>query len=128
MSKRPSKLDRLMTQGRWVEANLDGYKLPYFAMPTPELQTELNEELEKKIRKQLKAAGFERICATRRDHPFHSAILRERVDILMDRYGNKTYRKPESIEAERQDLYEFARETQQQFTAPQDAWKRFTER
>jgi hypothetical protein len=123
-----TKLDRLLAQGTAVPVDIDGQKAAYFKMPTAELQTELNEALEKKIKQRLKASGFERICATQREHPFHSAILRERVDILMDRYGNKTYRTPEGIEAERQDLYEYAQETQQQFTAPEDAWKHFMER
>jgi hypothetical protein len=122
--KRQTKVDRLLAQGRLIEVDRDGRKVPCLKMPTPELQN----ALEKSIKKHLKETGFERICATQRQHPFHSAILRERVDTLMETWGRKAYRTPEGIEAERQDLYEYARETQQQYPAPEDAWKRFTER
>jgi hypothetical protein len=128
-SRKPqTKVDRLLAQGRLIEVDRDGRKVPCLKMPTPELQEELQNALEKSIKKHLKETGFERICATQRQHPFHSAILRERVDTLMETWGRKAYRTPEGIEAERQDLYEYARETQQQYPAPEDAWKRFTER
>jgi hypothetical protein len=81
-TKRPTKLDRLLAQGRWIEADVNGRKVPYFAMPTADLQRVLNEEFEKKIRKRLKDGGFERICATQREHPGHSELLRERIDKL----------------------------------------------
>jgi hypothetical protein len=79
-----TKLDRLLAQGADILVEIDGRRAVYFKMPTAELQTELNKELEKKIKKSLKAGGYERLCATRRDHPFHSDILRERIDHLAD--------------------------------------------
>jgi hypothetical protein len=121
--KRQTKVDRLLAQGRLIEVDRDGRKVPWLRMPTSALQEELQEALEKSIKKHLKETGFERICATQRVHPFHSDILRQRVDTLTCYVGNKAYRTPESIEAERQDLYEYVRETQLQ-----DAWTRFTER
>lgn len=80
--KRATKLDRLLEQGQWIVADIDGQKLPYLKMPSAELQSELNEELEKKIKQRLKADGFELVHATRREHPFHSDTLRERIDKL----------------------------------------------
>jgi hypothetical protein len=82
--KRPSKLiDSLMAQGTWVETVLpDGRKVPYFEMPTPELQSELNDTLDKRVRTHLKASGFNRVCAPQRYHPLHSDILIARVDAL----------------------------------------------
>lgn len=82
-AKRATKLDRLLEQGEWVALPMDGNNPPCrFVMPTEELQSELEKELEKKIRKHLRDGGFERICATRRQHPFHSELLRERIDAL----------------------------------------------
>jgi hypothetical protein len=42
--------------------------VPYLKMPSPELQSALNGELDKKIKKHLKADGFELLHATRREH------------------------------------------------------------
>jgi hypothetical protein len=56
-------------------------------MPTAELQAELEKEFDKTIRKQLKAAGFELLHATQRNHPFHSRTLRERIDKLASFFG-----------------------------------------
>jgi hypothetical protein len=103
-SKRMTKLDRLRAQGHWDEIHLEGKKVPHFAMPTAELQTELNEELEKKIRKRLRDDGFERICATRREHPFHSNLFRERMDDLVGDHGS-AYKTEESTERARQETY-----------------------
>jgi hypothetical protein len=80
--KRSSKLERLRAQGQLVGVKIDGQTAPYFALPTPELQAEWNEELGKKIKHGLKASGFELLHATRREHPFHSALLLERLDVL----------------------------------------------
>jgi hypothetical protein len=77
-----TKVDHLLAQGTMIEVDVDGRRALYLKMPTPELQDELNTELEKEIKKRFKASGFERVCATRRDHPFHSALLRERIDDL----------------------------------------------
>jgi hypothetical protein len=82
-AKRATNLDRLLEQGEWVALLMDGNKPPCrFMMPTAELQEELEKELEKRIRKHLKDGGFVRVCGTRRDHPFHSDLLRERIDAL----------------------------------------------
>lgn len=100
-----TKLDLLLAQGTTIEADIDGRRAVYFKMPAAELQTELNEELEKKIKKHLKAGGFERVCATRRDHPFHSELLRERIDRLADLSGDhRAYSTDTRAEATRQDL------------------------
>jgi len=81
--KRLSKLERLRAQGTWVSVDIgEGQTVPYFALPTPELQSEWNETLESWIKKELKANGSELIHATRREHPFHSDLLRERIDEL----------------------------------------------
>jgi hypothetical protein len=86
-TKRATKLDRLLAQGEWVAVQIEGGSAPCrFVMPTEELQSELEKELEKKIRKHLRDCGFERICATRREHPFHSELLRERIDALASRF------------------------------------------
>jgi hypothetical protein len=78
-------LDRLMAQGQWIETELpDGRTVPSFAMPTPELQSELDQALEANARKRLKTSGFNRVCAPNRHHPFHSNMLRERVDALTE--------------------------------------------
>ena len=79
-----TKLDRLLAQGTTIDVDVDGRRAVYFKMPTAELQTELNEALDKSIKKRLKADGFELLHATRREHPFHSDILRERIDTLAD--------------------------------------------
>jgi hypothetical protein len=84
-----SKLERLRSQGQWIEADTNGQKVLYFTLPTPELQADWNAELEKKIRNQLKASGYELLHATRRDHPFHSDILRERIDELAELLGDR---------------------------------------
>jgi hypothetical protein len=86
-AKPMSKLERLRSQGQWIEVEIEGQKVPYFGLPTPELQAEWNAELEKQIRKQLKTSGYELIHATRREHPFHSDILRERIDELASLLG-----------------------------------------
>jgi hypothetical protein len=118
-SKRPTKLDQLLVQGEWVAVQIDGHTAPRrFVMPTPELQDELNKELEKRIRQHLKDGGFERICATRREHPFHSDLLRKRIDDLTDMLFHfdtqhpfdKAYLTEEGAEAARLNLYEFAEE------------------
>jgi hypothetical protein len=81
--KRVTNLERLRAQGHWIEVEItEDQKVPYFKMPTPELQSAFDEELNKKIKQHLKASGFELLHATRRDHPFHSALLLERVDAL----------------------------------------------
>ena len=76
---------------------------------------EFDEALESWIKKELKAHGYERICATRREHPFHSELLRERIDelatseyIFLDRgpyYFDPKWNDPQYIEATRRDLY-----------------------
>jgi hypothetical protein len=110
---RATKLDRLLEQGQWVVTDVDGLNIPYFAMPTPELQGELNEALNKKIKKHLKADGFELLHATRRDHPFYTAVLRDRIDDLASVVAdfNKEYATDESIEATRLDLYGLIEDT-----------------
>jgi hypothetical protein len=80
-TKRPTKLDRLLEQGEWMALSKDD-GICKFVMPTNELQGELDKELNKSVKKRLKAGGFERICATRREHPFHSELLRGRIDAL----------------------------------------------
>jgi hypothetical protein len=108
-----TKLDLLLAQGTTIEADIDGRRAVYFKMPTAELQTELNEALQKKIKQRLKAGGYERICATRRDHPFHSEFLRERIDHLADLLsGNHQEFSTEGrAEATRQDLHGLIEET-----------------
>jgi hypothetical protein len=96
--KRPTKRDRLREQGRWTTTKRGGQKLPHFKMPTPELQAELNEELDKTIKKRLKAAGYERICATRREHPLHSSLFIRRMDQLVGGWGS-AYKTEESTQA-----------------------------
>jgi hypothetical protein len=101
-----TKLDLLLAQGTTIEADIDGRRAVYFKMPTAELLTELNEELEKKIKKSLKAGAYERICATRRDHPFHSELLRERIDHSADELSgdHREFSTDARAEATRQDL------------------------
>ena len=85
--KRKSKLESLRSLGAWTEIELpNGHKVPYLAMPTPALQCEWNEALDKRVRTHLKAGGFTRVCAPQRDHPLHSDILRARVDELAAGY------------------------------------------
>jgi hypothetical protein len=112
--KRLSKLERLRSQGQWIEVDIDGQKAPYFALPTPELQAEWNAELEKQIRKQLKASGYELLHATRRDHPFHSDILRERIDDLAALLGD-SYDPSFEDEAEREEYAKVLREMETNF-------------
>ena len=106
-SKRQTNLDRLLAQGTLIETDVDGRRAVFLKMPTPELQSELNEELEKKIKQRLKAGGFERVCATRREHPFHSELLRERIDDLADLLSgdHREFSTDARAEATRQDLY-----------------------
>jgi hypothetical protein len=75
--KRQSKLEALRAQGQWIEAE------PYFALPKPELQSEWEDAVAKRIRGSLAAGGFRRVGAPNRDHPFHSDLLRTRVDALV---------------------------------------------
>jgi hypothetical protein len=105
-NKRQTKVDRLLTQGTAVPVDLDGQKAAYFKMPTPELQEELHEALQCSIKKRLKDGGFERVCATRRDHPFHSEILRQRIDNLADLLSgdHREFSTDTRAEATRQDL------------------------
>jgi hypothetical protein len=112
-SKRATKLDRLLEQGHCVVAYVDRLKLPYFAMPTAALRSALNEELDKKIKKHLKAHGFELLHATRRDHPFYTAVLRERIDELASVVADfsKEYATDESTQATRHDLYGLIEDT-----------------
>jgi hypothetical protein len=101
----PNKLERLMAQGNWVKTELpDGRIVPHFTMPTPELQIQLDEALESWIKKQFKADGYERICATRREHPFHSELLRERIDALLGGFGS-AFKTDECAEEARQEGY-----------------------
>jgi hypothetical protein len=104
-----STLERLMAQGQWTETELpDGRKLPSFVMPTSELQIKLEDALEAKIRKRLKAAGYRRVCGPSREHPFHSDLLRERVDDLAEHLWptelEPEFASEESIEALRECL------------------------
>jgi hypothetical protein len=80
--KTPARLSRLLAQGTWIEGEIDGQRIPYLAMPTTELRDELDEALESTIKRQLNKSGWERVCATERRHPFHSDVLRERMDAL----------------------------------------------
>ena len=78
-----------------------------------ELQAELEAELEKKIKRHFKDTGFELLHATRRDHPFHSDLLRERLDQLAD-LGSGDHREFSTdarVEATRQDLYGLIEDT-----------------
>jgi hypothetical protein len=105
-AKRPTKVDRLWAQGQWVLAEIEGQKVPYFAMPNAKLQSELTAELEKKIKAKLKADDFELLHATRREHPFHSELLREGVDALADLSSSdhRAYSTEARAETARQDL------------------------
>jgi hypothetical protein len=48
-ANRATKLDRLLEQGEWVALPMDGNNPPCrFVMPTEELQSELEKELEKR--------------------------------------------------------------------------------
>lgn len=78
--KRSAKLQGLMEQGAWIEGEIEGQKVLYFLMPTTRLQEELDEAIETAIKKYLKLNDWERVCATERRHPFHSDVLRERID------------------------------------------------
>jgi hypothetical protein len=90
--RRTPKLDKLMAQGTWTETTLpDGRTMPAFVMPTPELQAELEETLEKKIKADLKANGWCRVCGPNRDHPFHSELLRQRIDEMAEWAGSSQY-------------------------------------
>ncbi|MDE2284325.1 MAG: hypothetical protein KGK33_06895 [Hyphomicrobiales bacterium] len=105
-AKRQTKLERLRSQGTLVSVDIGGGQMvPYFSLPTPELQSEWNEALESWIKKDLKANGFKLIQATKREHPFHSEILRERIDelasVLSDDF-KKELTHEEGIEDERQ--------------------------
>jgi hypothetical protein len=114
-SKRMSNLERLRAQGHLIEVEIgDGQKVPYFKMPTAELQTEFNKDLDKKIRKDLKAAGYELIYANRRDHPLHSEILRDRIDCMT---LHRDYRNKEAIKKTRRALNEYAREARTRYPA-----------
>lgn len=117
-----TKLERLREQGTWSELELpDGRKVPSFVLPTPELQVAFDKELEKKLSRELKAAGFERLCATHRNHPFHSELLRERIDKLAPYVHVSRNRKaltfskdcvtPESAEKARRSLKRYAATT-----------------
>jgi hypothetical protein len=100
-----TKLDRLLAQGTTIDVDVDGRRAVYFKMPTAELQTELNEALDKSIKKRLKADGFELLHATRREHPFHRDILRERIDTLADLSSeHRDYSTEARAEATRRDL------------------------
>jgi hypothetical protein len=103
--KPATKLDRLLAQGEWVALPMDGDNPPCrFVMPTPELQEELDDALAKRIRKHLKDGGFERICATRREHPFHNPLFIERMDELVGDCGS-AFTTEESTEQARQESY-----------------------
>jgi hypothetical protein len=113
-AKRATKLDRLLEQGEWVAVQMDGNDPPCrFVMPTEELRAALEKELEKKIKKHLKEDGFERICATRREHPFYTETLRERIDHLADVLSSdhREFSTDERAEASRLDLLTCIEET-----------------
>jgi hypothetical protein len=113
--KRVTNLERLRAQGHLIEVDIGdgGQKVPYFKMPTPELQSAFDEELNKKIKQHLKASGFELLHATRRDHPFHSALLLERVDALARNITITDHKRGTFCRL---------------YLAPEEAWKRLTER
>jgi hypothetical protein len=113
-AKRATKLDQLMAQGGLVVGEIDGRKVPYFAMPTSELQSELSEELTKKIKKDLKADGYELLHPTRRDHPFHSDVLRGRIDELVSLLGER-YDPTLEDEAEREEYAQTLRDIETKF-------------
>ena len=96
--KQSAKVTRLLERGTWIEGDVGGQRVPYFLMPTSELQEELNDALDGAIKKHLKQNGWERVCATERRHPFHSEILRDRIDgrdrsYLTEENTKKTRRK-----------------------------------
>jgi hypothetical protein len=104
-AKRATKLDRLLEQGEWIVLPMDGSNPPFrLLMPTDELQAELEKELDKQIKKHLKDDGFERICATRREHPFHNSLFIERMDELVGDHGS-AYKTEERTEEARQQGY-----------------------
>jgi hypothetical protein len=113
-TKQQTKLDRLLAQGEWIAVEIDGMKVPYLKMPSPELQSALNGELDKKIKKHLKADGFELLHATRREHPFHSDLLRERIDELAALLGGH-YDPTLEDEAEREKYAQTLRDIEAKF-------------
>jgi hypothetical protein len=113
-TKQQTKLDRLLAQGEWIAVEIDGMKVPYLKMPSPELQSALNGELDKKIKKHLKADGFELLHATRREHPFHSDLLRERIDELAALLGGY-YDPTLEDEAEREKYAQTLRDIEAKF-------------
>jgi hypothetical protein len=112
-----TKLDRLLAQGTSIEVDVDGRRAVYFKMPTPELQDELNAALEKKVRKDLKASGFELLHSPRRDHPFHSEILRERIDKLASLLG-ENYDPALETEKEQKKFAQALRKVEARFSNP----------
>ena len=102
--KRNQKLEGLLAQGAWTTRKVGRRKVPHFAMPTPELQRELDEALETAIKKGLKKSGWKRVCATQREFPLHSALLVDRIDHLTGFRGGQ-YLTEEGAEATRQREY-----------------------
>jgi hypothetical protein len=96
-----AKLERLLEQGTWTTRKIGRRKVPHLAMPTPELQRELGDALDSEIKKHLKKAGWERVCATQREYPLHSALLVDRIDDLTGFRGSP-YLTDEGAEAARQ--------------------------
>jgi hypothetical protein len=85
--KRPRKLARLLAQLP------DGRTVPAFVMPSADLQKELDAALDSWIKQHLKANGWELLRATRREHPGHSELVRQRIDALVELLGpNKDQR------------------------------------
>jgi hypothetical protein len=120
-AKRVSKLERLRSQGNWIEATTpDGRTLATFSLPSPELQKEFDATLDAWLKKHLKECGWELLHATRRDHPFHSDLVRERIDALADElFGfdrdmpfSRDFLTAESVEAQRLELMELVDDTQ----------------
>jgi hypothetical protein len=109
-----NKLDHLLAQGTTIDVDIDGRRGVYFKMPTAELQAELDKELDKSIKKRLKADGFELLHAPRRDHPFHSDLLRKRIDGLVSLLGD-SYDPSLETEAEQKKYVRTIRDVEAKF-------------
>lgn len=84
--------DRVISKGKWIEGELGGQQWRVRNVRVtnlfPDLKGVPEEKLVKRTKASLKKAGFQKVHATKRWHPFHDPSFRRRIDECAKRNGS----------------------------------------